>query len=255
MESIFNNKKKFIFLLTLYKIISDNIYIKIISPLFINEGFSNFTSLKTQIFSWIIFYISTFFIFKILKNNQRASSFIICILYFLSFIPFTTCVNAGVFNINYVIANTTYWLLLLIISLHLKQKNINSKELKIYINKKCINKNIIGIVAFASVVIVLFTSLFFTNFRLNFNLLGVYDLRREAVVARLPIVISYFFDWTRAVNPFFIVYSIINKSILGVIYFFSQMLSFGVDGLKSTFFMAIFAAHMYIYKHNISLKN
>lgn len=98
-------------------------------------------------------------------------------------------------------------------------------------------------------VVVLYVSRRYTHFRLNFNLLTVYDLRLEAREFGMSILATYLFAWTKAVNTLMLTYGLIKKKhVMAVLYFAIQMLSFGIDGSKSTFslpFLVLIVVKMY----------
>ncbi|MBR4909239.1 MAG: hypothetical protein IKZ43_09550 [Acidaminococcaceae bacterium] len=90
--------------------------------------------------------------------------------------------------------------------------------------------------------VVLFISGVYTGFRFNFSLANVYALRSEARGYNLPVLLVYIFSWTRTVNPIFMAYYLHKKYWGWVVFcFIVQLLNFGIDGSKTTLFLALFA--------------
>ena len=86
--------------------------------------------------------------------------------------------------------------------------------------------------------LVLYISARYTGFRLNFDFLNIYTLRGEAKEFDMPTIVRYVFSWTKTINPILFGYCLIKRRWgPAALYFASQMFSFGIDGMKTTFFM------------------
>ena len=91
-------------------------------------------------------------------------------------------------------------------------------------------------------VTIIFVWGYYGHFRINFNLLNVYEYRREARTYSMPLMVNYVFSASKTLFPILVVYMLYERkwfwSILCVI---AQLTSFFVDGSKSTFFFLILA--------------
>lgn len=213
-------------------------YFSLIVKQFDYYGFHDYHNSFSVVLSWLILIISFLFVDKILTiPDSRHSGLIVTVLYLLSFIPFTTCIAAGILPSGYIVLNSLYWLMLILF------ENISlSKPLKPFPTVKAggfilDDKVAWGIGAF-SLILIIFISGRYAHFRISFDLYSVYSIRSEARSYDFPLLISYLFSWTRAINPTMFAYSVLEKKRgMALLFFTAQMLSFGVDGLKSTFFM------------------
>lgn len=112
------------------------------------------------------------------------------------------------------------------------------------------NKRLIKILAIILSSIVIYISWRYTNFRLNFSLLNVYDLREEARNFNLPIVLSYLWSATTNALPVFMVYYYLrgNSKIFWLLAFVI-FLNFSINGSKSMIFKMLFCL-MLVYIHS-----
>lgn len=222
----------------LYRILLDWCYFNIISPIFSYSGFHDNSSWEKFILSWLLlflFFISSWYIYS--QENWRASTMVTFVLGIISFVPFTTCVHAGILSKDLIFYFCLYWLLLLILQKILLHIPIQ-RFAKLCIFDFAIDDKFIKIVGSLSLLLVIAISFFYTGFRMHFNLYDVYGLRLEARNFNMPTILNYLFAWTRAVNPILLAYCLVKKKYaIGFLIFFTQMLSFGIDGMKTTFFM------------------
>lgn len=221
-----------------FRILLDYIYFNIISPGYAYSGFTDNRSLESGLISWLLFVAFYFLIRRILYSEQEGiSHVIISLLYILSFIPFTSSVYAGFTTPAFIIWNTVYWLILIVASkyiIRLPKKPLPNFRLD-YIT---ISDKFVTVVGVISLLVVLYVSGRYTHFRLNFNLFTVYDLRLEAREFGMSTLATYLFAWTKAVNTLMLAYCLIKKKhLMTIVYFAIQMLSFGIDGSKSKFFL------------------
>lgn len=222
----------------LYRILLDYIYFNIISPVFGYSGFKDNRTFESGLISWLLF-IAFYFLAKKLLYTEREgiSHVIITLLYILSFIPFTSSVYAGITTISFVIWNSIYWFILLIVSRHILNLPLTRLP-NIKLDRMTISDRFVAIVGVISLFVVLYVSGRYAHFRLNFNLFTVYDLRLEAREFGMSTLVTYLFAWTKAVNTLMLAYCLIKKKhLMTILYFAIQMLSFGIDGSKSTFFL------------------
>lgn len=256
MKQCANGKKHIWFLgivIPVYRLLSDWIYLNIIYRNFGYEGYVNKSKGELVLISWVIFLLSIICMKSILDNNsEKVSAIVITILYFISFVPFTTCIAFGLLDNGYVLLNCVYWVLLIVFeSYYIRKKEY--KRWVIRIGNYKINDKFVNFIGIISFLLVVFISAKYTHFRLNFNMFAVYDLRREAVGYGMPTLVAYMFDWSKAINPIMMGYCLIKKKYpMAIIYFASQMLSFGIDGLKSTFFLPFVVIFSYVFMAGVS---
>ncbi len=251
-----NLRNGFFLYVLAYRLFLDLVYIFVISPRFSYSGLIYKSSVLNSIISWftlLIFYIAIRSV--LIYNGDRISFSIVSILFFVSFIPFTTCISVGLVNWGFIIFNSVYWFVLIIGMILIKSIPVKPFA-RFSFSKIKIDKRFITLVGIASLLLVLYISWRYTHFRLNFSLYDVYDLRMEARTYSFPRIVAYLFSWTLAINPILFGLCLIKKDwFMASIYFIVQMLSFGVDGLKSTFFMPfIVALCIYFFKSNDIIK-
>lgn len=106
---------------------------------------------------------------------------------------------------------------------------------------------VVTILSFFSFATVLFISWRYSGFRINLNISNVYVLRSEARNYNFPIILKYLFGWTRILNAIFFCLSLLRKKkVMATLYFINQILSFGIDGMKSSMFIILVDLIIYI---------
>ena len=223
----------------LYRIILDIIYLYLIVPQYGYVGFVDQSSLSRCFFSWTVVLASLPCILGVLHNIQdRISNIIVAILYFASYIPFTSWIYAGKWDGRYVFCNIIFWSILTLGQNLLQKRNIY--PVRIARGNIKWNNQALFFIGILSACIVFYISYRYTGFRLNFDLNSVYDLRSNARSFALPTLLQYLFSWTTVINSILLGYCILRKKyLLSSIIFLVQMLSFGINGMKTTFFMTI----------------
>lgn len=246
------------FSILLYRVLLDAVYFNVISPLYEYSGFYDLRTSDNFILSLVLLVLSLPLAISIINNgNERLSSLIVSIIYLVSFIPFTTCVYAGIFaDSTFVYFNAIYWLCLLVATILFLQKDVSHRPIRVYYFNDTINDKIVKIIGIISLITVLLISWKYTGFRLNFDLYGVYDLRAEAKKYDLPVILSYLLAWTGSVNPILMGYCLLNKrKLMALFFFFVQMISFGIAGSKQAFFAPIFVIFFMGFCKNMSFRN
>lgn len=224
------------------RIILDYVYFRIVVSVWGYSGFIDNRSTENFFLSWLFLAISFPLIVPVIKSKrERVSSLIVTILYIFSYIPFTTCIFAGLFSDeNFIILNTFYWLILLGLEAFFLTKEVLPSSINVTFGKVGLSRLVVAFLGFLSLSIILFVSWRYTGFRLNFDLYNVYELRGEAREYNFPILINYFLSWTNAINPLLMGYCLAKgKNVLAGFFFMVQMLSFGIGGHKSVFFAPI----------------
>lgn len=236
-----DNKSKIplIIAIILYRIMLTYGYYSVISKYYEYSGFVNQSDITNTILSWCIFILSIPLIINIINNKERISSIIMTMMYFLMFVPNTVLISTTKFSLKYIILSSVYWYLLFAGMNMVNKIPIISNEDDTD-EEKSDYSGFISIIGFFSFLIVIYISARYAHFRLNFNLFTVYELRNEARSYNLPKIFQYLFSWTRAINPILLGYCISNrKYFISIVLFITQMLSFGIDGMKSTFFICV----------------
>lgn len=236
----------FLIYILLYRCVLDFSYSRIISNIYSYQGFQNNFSLISEFFSLFILLIFSIVVSKIYRNRDKTiSNEILLVLFLMSFVPFTSMLGFGVLQINFVIANIVFWgCLILFSTVPLKYSQIKSSiQITLKAGKReLLNETKIKVLTVLFGMVVLYVSGVYTGFRLNFSLANVYELRETARNFHLPVLISYAFSWTRTVNSIFIAYYMQNRNWgWAILCFGIQLLNFGIDGSKSTLFLAVFA--------------
>lgn len=224
--------------IALYRFFLDTAYFNILVPIFSYSGYGDYSSNDSLLLSWLLlfsFYLIGWRIF--FSKSENASCMILYILSLMAFVPFTTCVYAGILTTDLIIFFCLYWLVLLFSqSLLLKLPITRFSRLKM--GYFTINDRVVKLIGILSLVLVFLISFVYTGLRLNFDLSDVYVLRLEARLFQMPLILTYLFSCTKAINPALMAYSLIKKRyFVAFLFFFTQMLSFGIDGMKATFFM------------------
>ena len=246
-------KAAFFPVICIYRILLDIGYYSAITKKYAYTGFQDNRNSILLILSWVVLLCSYIIVKRILTStDNRTSVLIITILYLINFVPFTSCVYAGLYDTGYIIANCVYWSVLILaqyVSLHVKEEQLPKMKLGVY----AFDERVAWALGICSLLLVLFISGRYAHFRLNFNLFSVYDIRYEARTYKFPTIISYLFAWTRAINPVLLAYSLLKKKRwMAIMFFLTQMLSFGIDGLKSTFFMPFLVLLVVFFYNKIS---
>ena len=231
-------KTEYLLSVVLFRILIDIVYFRSISPRFSYDGLVDCRTTISTATSWIVLAVSYLFMQKILANETvRSSNILITILYFVSFIPFTTCISAGFISTGFLIYNTVYWCMLLFFQ-NISEMTPIKAFAEIRTGDVTLGEKWIALIGILSLMVIVYISWRYTGFRLTVNLLSVYDLRAEARGYAFPRLLTYMFSWVLAINPVLLGLSLVRRKWgLATLFFAAQMLCFGVNGLKTTFFM------------------
>lgn len=236
------NNAEYYILIVIYRSLLDFAYSKIIYPIYAYSGFEYNMNPVIYILSWVLIIVSAKAVISAYRNKDNKISFeILFLLYLMSLVPFSSMMAFGAVKDSFVVANTIYWIFLLFFILrHRWIRRYNTVGLSAGIRKL----GDIQLIAIALVLglITIYISGRYARFRMNFNLLGVYELRSEASNNSLPTIIQYFFAWGRTIGSILIAYYIRKKKYGWAVFcVLFELLSFGYDGSKSTFFLLILA--------------
>ncbi len=224
--------------IVLFRICLDLVYFNILSVYFIYDGYLDRRNTLGLIVSWVVVIASFFHIKRILITSEdRVSNTIIIFIYFLNFIPFTTTIYAGTEHLLYIILNCIFWFVFVFMTNMLSKKPLKLLP-TIKTGTYTLNNKLIATIGLASVFIVFYVSWRYTGFRLKFNFLNIYDIRLEAREYSWPTVLIYLYSWTNAINNVLFAYCLIKKkNLFALLFFLTQMLSFGVAGNKGVFLL------------------
>ncbi|MBU5676534.1 oligosaccharide repeat unit polymerase [Alkaliphilus sp. MSJ-5] len=227
-----------------YRILLDVIYKKIVVPFFGYSGFEMEHSIALYILSWTILFLLMPVIIKNNNDQNHPSSLIILILSLVVFVPFTTMMGYGFFSGYYIICNTIYWLFLFLfhrLFLHIKFISLRPP-------KNTFSNFVIMIIGIVFLFVNIFISWKYTGFRFTFDLFSVYTLRSETSTFNLPLAIEYIFSASKAINPLLLVYSFTKKKYgISSLILLVQFLSFGINGMKSVFFITLLVMLVFLF--------
>lgn len=216
-------------------------------------GFEDNRTILSFIISWLIMFLFIIPIIKITKKEISLSGIIILVLSFLSIPSFTTLVYANFLGNKFTIMSTIYWMVIFTSYFFINKEK--PKTIRFKIKSKNFDDKFALLLGLFSILIVFYISWNYTGFRINFNLDNVYDLRMEARTYNIPIILSYLFQWARSISIVLLAYSLYKKKYLTAsIFFLSQILSFGVDALKSTLFMTLLTIVLYLFFNKKRIK-
>lgn len=233
-------KLTYICFVLLYRLVLDLSYIIVVAPLYGYAGFTSKQTLSLLILSWLVCLGFSVISYNWYQNKNLISCEVLYIVFILSFVPFTTMMRFGNFTISFVVAYILFFACLALFQI-LVGLIISGCHFRV-MHHWTINDPILYLTLIISFLLITYISWRYTGFRLNFNLLKVYDLRAEAKTFHFPTIINYLFSWTRAINTVLIAYFAIRKKyIFSFTAFILQMLSFGIDGSKTVFFFALCA--------------
>ncbi|MCR2046969.1 hypothetical protein NSB25_06700 [Acetatifactor muris] len=253
-------KSKQILFFCVYRILLDIVYINGVAPTYRYSGFVTNKNFIVNIISWIVFLI--YAVRLITVEDNKAVSFsktVIFTLFLLIYTPFSVLISNGMYDYKYAISNNIYWFILIFFFSFKFKTGIRELPHFVIGNQK-IGEKFINIFGFASLALVLLISWKYTGFRINLSILNVYELRSDAANFNLPTLLRYMFGWTRIINSIFFCLSLIRgKKIRALVYFINQVLSFGIDGMKSSMFILVldififFLYKLNLYKNSLNL--
>lgn len=235
------NTGEYILLILIFRLSLDWVFSEVVATQYAYMGFHNRETDFYFVLSWLLLAIISIFVFYHYSNQSNSvSSEILFVLFLLSFVPFTTMVRYNAVVPGYYLWNAVYWAVLLLL---LRVKADEIQYINISFGGQRFDSNFkVKLIAIIFAAVVVFISWRYTHFRLNFNLLNVYDIRAEAASFSMPLILRYLFSWTRVINALILAYFIRKKDwIWAVGCFFVQLLNFGIDGSKTTLFLAIMA--------------
>ncbi len=215
------------------------VYCNITSKRLGYEHFSFSPSWEWTFLSWSLFFLFAIpFSFMYQNRKQLISYEVLFILFYLSVIPFTTFVQYAGVSLRYIFLNCVYWFCLWGFVFGLGE--ISSDQKVILRRTLSINKREVIYLFLIFFIIVLYIFFANTSTKLNLSLMNVYELRSKFKQINLPIIIKYLFSWSRIIIAFLLGLCIYKKKWGWVIIAsVCQLISFSIDGSKSTLFMMV----------------
>ena len=244
--------------LIIYRVMLDVVYFNIISPVYAYAGFIDARDTRHLVVSWILFFVFYLFMRDIIfTEDDGIMHIVVMVLYCIVFVPFTSSVYMGFTTWVFVFWHSLYWIVFITVArcaFYMPKKRLPVLK----VSQLWLDDRIVVAIGVAAFFVVFFISGRYAHFRLNFDLFSVYDLRLEARNFGMPTIMAYMFSWTKAINTIMLAYTLVRKRYeLAAFFFAIQMLSFGIDGSKSTFFMpflVIIAVVVYNIISSVALK-
>ena len=241
------NSKITIFITIIYRLLLDYNYVEQISPFFAYANFTYNYNFQNYLLSWLILIVTLPLFTTFLKNLNLSSSQGGIILYLIRFIPFTSLVAFKDLSITFIEAMFVFWVLLFILLNKFPTINIGFIKVKS-------NKFILSIFIILSSTVI-FISGYYTHFRINLDLLNVYDLRLEARAFNLPLLLQYLWPAASNILPIMMVYFFLKKkTTLFLLIAFIILLNFSINGSKSTLFKMLLCVGLIFINLNNILK-
>lgn len=227
--------------LIILRILMELVYVYGLATNYKYSGYYIHPNTMRYVLSWILFLI----LLPSVINRIREISFsntVYVLLFSMSYVP--GCVMMGYRDTPFIAYYFLYWLCFaLFMKFFEKRKVLLFKQ-----NAKIVitSKQMVGIGIFFTI-IALFIWGKYAHFRVNFNLLNVYQYREEAGSYDLPILLSYLYSWVTRIMPFMLVWSLSKQYIgLTILFSFTQLIYFFVDGSKSALFMLFLVIGAYL---------
>lgn len=211
------------------RILVDYTYIREIVPYYSYAGFNYIYNAHNVNLSWVILLGSIIVISPLLGKIGQSSSQAAIILYLIRFVPFTSMLANKGFNFDFVFAYICFWVCFFISLYSMPSVKVRYFHFK--------SHAFIYSVLIILTVTVIYISGVYAHFRLNFNLLNVYDLREESRHFKLPLILQYLWPAAGNVLPIIMVYYLSQKKrFLYLSIGFIILLNFSINGLKSVLF-------------------
>lgn len=240
-----NDFWKQLFLICIYRILLDVVYVKGVVPTYSYAGFFAHKDIIVDVAGWIIYLIYTIRLITVgRENNVTFSKTVVYTLFLLIYAPFSIMVSHGMYTVKFVVSYNIYWFVFIFFLAFVSRYR---QKRRIRIKNEINTEKLIYVFGFSSLVLIMFISWKYTGFRVSTDLINVYDLRSDAANYNIPTILRYLFGWTRVINLMCFLYALIqNNRHMTVLFFFNQLLSFGIDGMKSSLLILFLALAIYI---------
>jgi hypothetical protein len=218
--------------LLIFRILIDYIYLNIIYPNYNYIGFLNNSTTQSTIISYSLFLFFVPLFLRVTKDN-KISAQITSLLFLISFVPMSSVIRFMPIGFWFLILYSIYWFLLLIFYIVVPDINLSTS-----LTKRSLT--LIRVCLILMIASVLFISGKYFSFRVNLDLLNVWELRKQERALDMPIILRYFETIAGNVLPFFLVYFLyVKKNLVALLIGFILLLDFSIAGAKTVFFNLI----------------
>ena len=226
----------------------------VLSKTVLSHNFTRINNDFSYSSSWILLLILILFMMKIVKMNLFSSN-VMMLLFLISFVPMTCLMRFNPMDFSFFILYSTYWLALILCYLFVPRIKVNPNKFKTKISMQ------LWFIIIFFLIIILFLSGYYHNFRFTINLLDVYAFRIEQRESNYPSIFGYIIPAASNILPLFLIYFLIKKKYVWVIVLSVFMiLNFSLGGHKSVlaklflvFLGYLFFNYKSIYKYSWGL--
>ena len=241
------NSIVFIFLVVVYRLLLDFIYIDEITPNFDYFLMIDNSTEESFTTSWLLLF--SFFPFVLWSFNSKETSirgYATLLFFLLRVVPYTSFMRFSPQSSYYLFLNSEYWILLFLLLRYWKGFSLRTLHAK--------TDKPLMLITIGAVGTVLIVSGVYAHFRVHISLDDVYELREEARSFKMPLLLAYFNAATANIIPIVMVYYI-RKGKKGLIFLlaFVGLLNFSVAGSKSTLFKIILCLFL-VFKKDLNVK-
>lgn len=215
----------------LFRLILDASFLFYLDKQFNHTGFI----LNFSIYDYALSWIGLISIFLLLpKQNKKISEIAIQFMFVMIYIPFTSYFGLSDASLSWFFYFSLFWIFLG--SLNYISFSFKFLKFPIYFS------NQILFFLTGSIVFIIFGILFyFVDFRLNFDLYAVYQIRSENPTGHIPFA-GYYLNWTAKVFlPFLLMYSVIKIkpaiNLYSIVFSIMIFILFSITGHKAYLFI------------------
>ena len=191
------------------------------------------------IVSWIFTIVLSLRFRKTFNKTQKLSTYIVFILYLLSFIPTMTLCSYGNYSLKFTVLVSVYWTIIILLEYYFcAQKNRGySNKSQTLIKSKTKNNLLTSILSVVVACCILGFSYYYKGFQINLNLDDVYVLR-YGEIRSLSGVLQYVYLWVGIFAAVLCVRSFINKKYPQfIIWLILLALYYSIEGNKIILFI------------------
>lgn len=240
--------------LVIFRIILDWVYVIYTVP---NHAwqycFAYQLSSEMQLVSWAMLMLTIPLV--LLYESDRLSRLVIVILYSISFVPTTTIVAYQGVGMDFVIAFTSYWTILLAAGI-VAPRCIGSKGMGKACRSRALGKWHIGVLATVLFTVSVYINYRYAGFSITLDLSSAYDLRKQAAEANLPGLLRLLFHMAKTCIPILIIfYFSVRRSMVAILLCLAQIMLFSMDGGKSSLFSLVIALLLFFVFKMITIES
>ncbi len=229
-----------VFLVLLYRLILDVLYLKIVFPFFAYMGFTAYLQLDFYAFTLLVLLIFAPFIAR-LQEEKSASAAILTFLHYIYFIPLTSyCACSGA-PLTFFLIGSVYWAIMLLIQFRLPVIYLQPMQTRR-------TQRIYCLLTLLGVAFVMFISWRYTGLRFTLDFINVYDIRAEAASYQMPKIFSYALSMMSVLLAILLMYWMIRRKrvVVGTLIVVFLFL-FSIAAHKSQFFFLLLVLSAYFF--------